>query len=105
MRKPIRGQGEMKKVIEKLAQLKSRMPANVCGAHDHCSRHRKEILASERCACFYCGVLFAPGEITEWIDGEHTALCPKCGIDSVIGSAACIPLTKEFLEEMRKYWF
>lgn len=63
------------------------------------------MLASKLCACFYCGQSFRPDEIAEWIDNDQTAICPKCGIDSVIGSAAGFPLTKEFLDEMNKYWF
>ena len=81
------------------------MPPNVSAAHDHCSRHRTEILASKLCACFYCRGSFGPDEIVEWTDDDQTAICQKCGIDSVIGSGAGFPLTKEFLDEMHKYWF
>jgi len=34
-----------------------------------------------------------------------TALCPRCGIDSVIGSASGYPITADFLLMMRKYYF
>jgi hypothetical protein len=84
---------------------KSRMPRSIRDAHEHSSKHRSEVLASEVCACFYCGGTFAPSEINDWADSGQTALCPKCGIDSVIGSTAGFPLTKEFLDEMHKYWF
>ena len=36
---------------------------------------------------------------------EQTALCPKCEIDSVIGSASEFPITKDFLERMHAHWF
>jgi hypothetical protein len=71
-------------------------------AHGHSARHRRKILASDICGCFYCRQIFAASEITNWVDQNETALCPKCGIDSVIGSAA---LTKEFLHEMHERWF
>jgi dihydrofolate reductase len=78
-------------------------------AHQHSSRHRDKILQSDICGCFYCTRAFPPQEITKWIDRENgvftTALCPKCGIDSVIGSQSGFPITEEFLEEMRRYWF
>lgn len=78
-------------------------------AHRHSIRHRQEILASERCGCFFCLATFSPGEIDEWIDDHdgvgQTVLCPKCGIDSVIGSAAGYPITPEFLSQMRRHWF
>lgn len=76
-------------------------------AHDKSSSHKDEILSSELCGCFYCEQTFLPNEITEWIDepkGGQTAVCPKCGIDSVISSD--LPITdKVFLDKMNDYWF
>lgn len=83
--------------------------ADVIRAHRHCIRHRTELFASERCGCFYCGAVFAPAEIAEWTDEwqgvGQTALCPHCGIDSVIGSESGYPLTPEFLAAMNNHWF
>jgi len=50
-------------------------------AHRHSANNRQEILRS------------------------GTALCPHCGVDSVIGSAAGFPLTDEFLKAMHQEWF
>jgi hypothetical protein len=78
-------------------------------AHKHCSSHRNEILASEQCGCFYCLAIFQAGEISEWVDEIDevgtTAMCPYCGIDSVIGSASGYPITVEFLDAMKAHWF
>jgi hypothetical protein len=74
-------------------------------AHDHCSNNRAELEKSETCGCFYCMSIFPPSQINEWIDEEQTALCPKCPVDSVIGSASGYPITKEFLERMHAHWF
>jgi len=78
-------------------------------AHKHSTDHRKEILECEQCGCFYCLAVFGPGEIKKWIDEVEevgqTALCPVCGIDSVIGSKSGYPVMREFLEMMRRYWF
>jgi hypothetical protein len=74
-------------------------------AHKLSWRHRKAIESSTLCGCFYCLSTFAPTEITEWTDGEQTALCPRCWIDSVLGSASDVSLTTEFLSAMRKRWF
>jgi hypothetical protein len=41
-------------------------------------------------------------DFTDW--GE-TALCPYCGIDSVIGDASKIPLSEELLHEMYVHFF
>ncbi|MBC2606327.1 hypothetical protein [Pelagicoccus albus] len=79
-------------------------------AHKNSANHRKEIEASEVCGCFFCLETFEPKHIEEWTDegddGEGTtAMCPRCGIDSVIGSKSGYPIEKELLEKMRKYWF
>jgi hypothetical protein len=74
-------------------------------AHKHSSRHRAELESSEQCGCFYCFAIFPPSEIFDWIDDDRTALCPRCGIDSVIGTASGFPVTKEFLERMHGHWF
>ena len=78
--------------------------ADIIGAHRLSIRHRGEVLASERCGCFYCGAIFPPADIKDWTDEWEgvgpTALCPKCGIDSVIGSESGYPVTPEFLTAM-----
>jgi hypothetical protein len=85
------------------------MKFDLQAAHKHSSRHREEILSSEICGCFHCKQTFLPSEIEDWTDeigaDDVTALCPKCGIDSVIGSASGFPLTKDFLQEMHQHWF
>lgn len=74
-------------------------------AHRHCSCHRAAIEASELCSCFYCLSTFAPAEIVEWIDDGQTALCPRCPVDAVLGSASGLPITPAFLERMHERWF
>ena len=74
-------------------------------AHRHSMRNRKELAESDACGCFYCERTFSPAEITEWIDDGQTAMCPYCGIDSVLASASGFELSKEFLHHMCDYWF
>ena len=79
-------------------------------AHKHCGSHRAAVMASDLCGCFYCRSTFKPDEILDWVDGDSagtgkTALCPRCGIDAVIGSASGISLAPDFLARMREYWF
>lgn len=76
-------------------------------AHKFCNGHKQQLLKDTSCGCFYCLTIFSPCEIIEWIDFENkdTALCPYCGIDSIIGEHSKYPITKEFLGKMRKYWF
>lgn len=79
-------------------------------AHRHSENHRTEVLASWRCGCFHCTRTFEPEAIAEWVDAGaddvgQTALCPRCGIDAVLGSASGLPLTQDFLATMRRRWF
>ncbi len=76
-------------------------------AHRACFQNQEILKTSRQCACFFCNNLFPACEITEWCcDAQgNTALCPYCGIDSVIGDAAGYPLTPEFILAMHRYWF
>jgi hypothetical protein len=78
---------------------------SVISAHKHSSNHRVELLTSDVCGCFYCLEIYPPDELEDWIDDDNCALCAKCGIDSVIGSVSNYPITREFLAEMKRYWF
>jgi hypothetical protein len=85
-------------------------PADVRDAHEHSADHRDEILGSATCGCFYCCATFAPKAITAWVDEAEdgqgrTALCPKCGIDSVFGDRSGFPVSRDFLAKMRRHWF
>ena len=82
-------------------------PSHVA-AHTHSIRNRDEVLASDTCGCFYCLSTFPPAEVRKWIeegDGSATASCPRCGIDSVIGSASEYPVSADFLRAMRRHRF
>ena len=75
-------------------------------AHAHSANNRDALERSVEAGCFYCCETFAPAAIEEWTDDETTALCPKCGIDSVIGSASGFPANDAaFLKAMNKAWF
>lgn len=77
---------------------------DVISAHKHSSSHKEEIYESEICGCFYCLEIYKPAEIKEWV-ADDCAICPKCDIDSVIGSQSGYPITREFLAKMHKHWF
>jgi hypothetical protein len=86
--------------VSRLNQVSSTLDA-----HGHSANHRAELLASELCGCFYCLATFAPAAIVEWVDDDTTALCPRCGIDSVLGSKSGHPLTHQALSQMQRTWF
>jgi len=85
-------------------------------AHRHCAAHKSEVLRSSMCGCFSCSAVFPPTEIEEWIEetggslGQSedpwTAICPRCGIDAVIGTACGHPVDQPaFLKAMNARWF
>ena len=89
--------------------------ADLESIHKFSDHHRELLERSERAGCFYCGEVFDPTEITDWIDGRQvetgslddgvTALCPRCGIDAVLPSAAPIKLDSDLLAQMRSHFF
>lgn len=79
-------------------------------AHMQSINHRAAIERSGVCGCFCCHATFPPEAIERWTDtseatDRHTALCPVCGIDSVIGDASGVAITPDFLAEMNLWWF
>lgn len=74
-------------------------------AHKLSSNHRDQLKSGIQCGCFYCLHVFSSSEIQDWIDNEQTAVCPYCGIDSVIYDHLGFQLTESFLQGMHHYWF
>ncbi|MDB4542997.1 cytoplasmic protein [bacterium] len=76
-------------------------------------RHEKAVLMSEKCGCFYCVKVFLSSEIDDWIDerkvgsgpAEKTAICPRCGIDSVLPQSDSFEISDELLKSMREQYF
>jgi len=69
--------------------------------------NRPDIEASKMAGCFGCLKAFPANEVVDWCDEDGTtALCPYCGIDSVMPDAvianAAIP---DLLEKMHDHWF
>ena len=81
----------------------SNVKLDVVSAHKKSIYHRKLILASQLCGCFYCCKTFTPSAISQWVDKGTTALCPYCSIDSVIKMEEGMDVV--FLEKMRDHWF
>ncbi len=77
--------------------------------HDLSFENEKLLLESSKCGCYYCGRIFSPSEVTEWINDLHgrTALCPYCGIDAVLQEAAdgSYVLDEKLLRRMNNLWF
>ncbi len=85
-------------------------PEGIRKAHEASFANRADVESSRRCGCFYCLEIFEADEVEDWaveddLGRRQTALCPYCGIDSVLGDRSGFPITPEFLAEMEKHWF
>ena len=72
---------------------------------DHISklsiRQRSILQRHELCGCYYCLKVYPSNEIKNWTDDGETALCVKCGIDTVLAGFT----NKDHLKEIRDYFF
>jgi len=83
--------------------------------HGLATLNRHAIEASDQIGCFYCERIWDPLEfpIKEWIDekadtlgdGNATAMCPFCGIDSILAKLSVGEITVRMLDLMRRHWF
>lgn len=82
---------------------------NLSQLHDESFENEYLLKKVKMCGCFYCKRIFKVSEINEWIDDEsgNTAVCPYCGIDSVIPESTDgeYELTQEILQEMNQRFF
>jgi len=86
-------------------------------AHRYLANNWRQIQSSTMCGCCNCLKTFVPQEIVAWaglsfdqpddpeaID-QQTALCPRCGDESVLGNGSGFPVDPAFLERMNEAWF
>ena len=75
-------------------------------SHKFCQSNEKNIEKSQKCGCFFCGRIFDKILIVEWIEDTKgkTALCPFCGIDSILPDSK-VEISKKFLKDMHRVWF
>ena len=86
---------------------KDLLEKDIIDAHKFCTANYDMLSKDSKCGCFYCLEVFSPQKIDFWINDKNgkTAVCPNCGIDSIIGESSGYPLTKAFLSKMCGHWF
>lgn len=68
--------------------------------------NRTLVESSKICGCYHCGAIFTPDCIIGYCDEKNsTVLCPRCGIDTVLGDMTGIPMNVEVLMKIHDYWF
>ena len=80
-------------------------------AHCCSTLNRHELEKAEKCGCFCCEKVFSPDEIKEFFlergFADATAVCPHCGIDSVLPALGepCPADNPKFLSAMNEKYF
>ena len=68
-----------------------------------------DVKRSWTCGCYHCCSIFPADEVgdEDWMPDVHgrTVLCPRCGIDAVLGDASGIPIREDVLEELNREKF
>ena len=77
---------------------------DLAALRDKCRNNRLLLRRGAICGCFYCLSEFPFGAIEEWIDSGETALCPRCGIDAVLGFNTA-SVDQQILRDMHQEWF
>ena len=90
---------------------------NLLAAYRHTFNNWVEIESSEICGCCNCMQSFPSSAIVAWVGldmdnmndpeavNKQTALCPKCGSESVIGDKSGFAINPQFLGRMNEAWF
>lgn len=73
--------------------------------HAHSFENREEISRSGLCYCMFCKRVSFSVLIHEWADEGKTALCPNCGVDSVIGDASGVEMTPALMTSLHDFYF
>lgn len=65
-------------------------------------RNREGVVAAKECGCYFCLRPFPATDVVAWTDqDEMTALCPICGIDSVLPGVTDV----DVLAAAHERWF
>lgn len=78
--------------------------ANLNRLHAYSAHNKSLVINSKECYCFYCKEKFDSLNVEKYIDNGQTALCPKCGVDSVLPDSI-EGIDEKVVNEMHKYWF
>ena len=76
----------------------------ISAVHHLSSGNLMGVETSSQCGCFCCCQTFPAVDVTEFAPDGITALCPLCGIDSVLPDS-WIKLSGELLDQMQLHWF
>lgn len=73
--------------------------------HTYSTNNRRFVAISDKCYCFYCRACVDHSEIVDYLKDEQTAVCPKCGIDSIIPDRIDETVDESIIAKLHAYWF
>ena len=74
---------------------------NIEAASKYSFNNRRQIESSNLAGCYCYKSIFKANEITEWTAIDDTAICPKCGIDSVLGDSSPYSIDPQTLNKLK----
>jgi hypothetical protein len=72
--------------------------------YQHSRLNRQFMVPGSACRCFHCLKEFPAEDVSHWTDRGKTALCPRCGIDSVLSNSAD-ELTDDLIRRLQATYF
>lgn len=86
-------------------------------AYRYTTNNWVQIESSTWCGCCSCMQIFPRDEVVAWTGldmanvndpgavEQQTALCPRCGVEAVLGDKCGFPIHAAFLARMNEAWF
>lgn len=73
----------------------------------HATNNEIEIVKSKKCGCYFCQSTFSARRVKDWLSDSRgvSALCPECGMDTVLGDASGLEINERLLQEMGEHYF
>lgn len=81
----------------------SKLPKKYADILAHTKNNEIEILNSTTAYCLFCRDHFSAREISDWAmdeQGNNNAICPKCGMDAIVGDASGYSFDHDELREV-----
>ena len=81
--------------------MSSNKPVVMINASLNSFHNKKDLDKTTVASCYYCCRILLCSQIVSYIDNGDTALCPYCGVDSVISGV----IPQEELDEISRIMF
>ncbi len=73
----------------------------------HTKDNEIDILRSKKCSCLFCRQSYDARKVSEWNNEEKriSAICPECGMDTVVGDASGFNLDHDTLKAINQAYY